>query len=62
MVNGRYDYFFPVESSQDPMFRFLGTPAKDKRHTVFESGHVPPNDLLIKEVLDWLDSYLGPVS
>jgi eukaryotic-like serine/threonine-protein kinase len=61
MVNGRYDYFFPVESSQDPMFRFLGTPSKDKRHTVFESGHVPPNDLLIKEVLDWLDSYLGSV-
>jgi eukaryotic-like serine/threonine-protein kinase len=61
MINGRYDYFFPVESSQDPMFRFLGTPSKDKRHTVFESGHVPPNDLLIKEVLDWLDQYLGPV-
>jgi len=61
MVNGRYDYFSPVESSQDPMFRFLGTPAKDKRHVVFESGHVPPSDLLIKEVLDWLDHYLNPV-
>jgi dienelactone hydrolase len=61
MVNGRYDYFFPVESSQDPMFRFLGSPGKDKRHVVFESGHVPPSDLLIKEVLDWLDHYLGPV-
>jgi hypothetical protein len=39
----------------------LGTPEKDKRHVVFESGHVPPADMLIKEVLDWLDRYLGPV-
>ncbi len=61
MVNGRYDYFFPVESSQTPMFRLLGTPQADKRHIVFESGHVPPNDLLIKEVLDWMDRYVGPV-
>jgi len=43
------------------MFRLLGTPDKDKRHVVFDSGHVLPPDLLIKEVLDWLDRYLGPV-
>jgi eukaryotic-like serine/threonine-protein kinase len=61
MVNGRYDFFFPKETTQDPMFRVLGTPEKDKRHVVFESGHVPPADMLIKEVLDWLDRYLGPV-
>ena len=61
MINGRYDYNFPVESSQDPMFRFLGTPAKDKRRVVLDAGHIPPNDLLFREVLDWLDQYLGPV-
>jgi eukaryotic-like serine/threonine-protein kinase len=61
MVNGRYDFFFPKETTQDPMFRALGTPEKDKRHVVFESGHVPPPDMLIKEVLDWLDRYLGSV-
>jgi len=61
MINGRYDHFFPVDSSQEPMFRLLGAPAKDKRRVVFESGHVPPNELLIKEMLDWLDHYLGPV-
>jgi len=60
MVNGRYDFVFPEDSSQKPMFHFLGTPGKDKRHVVLEAGHVPPNDLLIKEVLDWLDRYLGP--
>jgi eukaryotic-like serine/threonine-protein kinase len=61
MINGQYDYFCPLESSQNPMFRFLGTPQKDKRHAVFDAGHVPPHDDLIKETLDWLDRYQGPV-
>jgi eukaryotic-like serine/threonine-protein kinase len=59
MVNGKYDFFFPVEDTQVPMFKGLGTPAKDKRHLVLEAGHVPPNDVLTQEVLDWLDRYLG---
>jgi len=61
MINGRYDSFFPVDSLQEPMFQLLGAPAKDKRHLVFDSGHTPPNELLIKETLDWLDHYLGPL-
>jgi len=61
MINGRYDYVFPLEASQNPMFRFLGTPDKDKRHAVFDSGHMPRHEQLIKEVLDWLDRYQGPV-
>jgi hypothetical protein len=43
------------------MFRYLGTPGKDKRYVVLESGHVPPTDRLVKETLEWLDHYLGPV-
>ncbi len=61
MVNGRYDYIFPPDMSQNPLFRLFGAPEKDKRHVVFETGHVPPNDLMMKEILDWLDRYLGPV-
>jgi formylglycine-generating enzyme required for sulfatase activity len=61
MVNGRYDNLFPTETSQKPMFSLLGTPPRDKRHVVFEAGHVPPNDLMRKEILDWLDRYQGPV-
>jgi dienelactone hydrolase len=61
MLNGRYDFFLPIESSQVPMFRLLGTPKEDKRHAVFEAGHVIPRNYLIKETLDWLDRYLGPV-
>lgn len=62
MINGRYDFVFPLETSQNPMFRLLGTPEKDKRHVLFETQHMPfPRNQLIKEVLDWLDNYLGPV-
>jgi len=61
MVNGRYDHIFPLDISQKPLFRFFGAPEKDKRHVVFESGHVPPIDSTTKEILDWLDRYLGPV-
>ncbi len=61
MVNGRYDGFYAVETSQQPMFRLLGTRESDKRHVVHDSGHIPPRELMIKEVLDWLDRYLGPV-
>jgi len=43
------------------MFRFLGTLEKDKRHAVFESGHSPPHDHMLIEILDWLDRYLGAV-
>jgi hypothetical protein len=61
LLNGRYDFFFPVESSQVPFFRLLGTSEKDKRQVIFESGHMVPAKDLIRESLDWLDRYLGPV-
>ncbi len=61
LLNGRYDFFFPVESSQLPLFRLLGTPEKDKRQVIYESGHMVPARDLIRESLDWLDKYLGPV-
>ena len=61
MINGRYDNLFPLDTSQQPMFKFLGTPEKNKRHALFDSGHIPPRDQMIKETLDWLDRYLGPV-
>ena len=62
MLNGRHDYAFPVEQSQVPLFRFLGAPEKDKRHVVLDAGHAPPRQAIIKEILDWLDRYLGPAS
>ena len=61
MLNGKYDFFFPVATSQEPFFRFLGSPAADKRYIVYEGGHDVPRTQLIKETLAWLDRYLGPV-
>jgi dienelactone hydrolase len=61
MLNGRYDHFFPLEESQKPLFRLLGTPEKDKKHVVYDTGHAPPRKDFIRETLDWLDRYLGPV-
>ena len=61
MLNGRYDHFFPIETSQKPMFRLLGTPPEHKRHVVADGGHFMPRPQWIRETLDWLDRYLGPV-
>jgi dienelactone hydrolase len=62
MVNGREDFDLPYTTAQLPMFRLLGTPAAQKRHVVFEGGHIPPHpNEAIKVVLDWLDEQLGPV-
>ncbi len=61
MLNGRYDHYFPVETAQRPMFRWLGTRPADKRQVIYEGGHFVPRPQLIKETLDWLDRYLGLV-
>ena len=60
MLNGKYDMFFPVETAQKPMFRFLGTPEDRKKMVVYDSGHVVPPTEFIKETLSWFDTYLGP--
>jgi len=64
MVNGRYDYTFPVDKAQDPMFQMLGTPAADKSHVILDTPHdvTEQRPLLVKAVLDWLDRYLGRVA
>jgi serine/threonine protein kinase/dienelactone hydrolase len=63
MLNGRYDFENPVETAQRPLFQMLGTPPELKRHAVVEGGHVPwrPQEF-VKEILTWLDRYLGPVA
>jgi pimeloyl-ACP methyl ester carboxylesterase len=62
MINGRYDFVYPIETCQDPMFRLLGTPTQDKKHVLLDSGHGLPRDRLVQETLPWLDRYLGPVN
>jgi eukaryotic-like serine/threonine-protein kinase len=63
LLNGRYDFFHPVDTDRIPTFQIVGSPAKDKKRVVFETGHVilQPQQF-IKEVVGWFDRYLGPVN
>ena len=62
MVNARHDFFFPIETSQLPLYRMLGSPAEAKRHVVYEGGHTVPRAVLMRETQDWLDRWLGPAT
>ena len=61
IINGRNDFQNPP-ASPARLLELLGTPADKKKLVMLDGGHVP-NDMLsvIKNVLDWYDTYLGPV-
>ena len=61
MINGRQDFMRPYESSQLPLFNLIGVADADKRLAAYDGGHLPLRPVMIKETLDWLDRYLGPV-
>jgi dienelactone hydrolase len=61
MLNGKYDTFFPLETSIIPLFNLLGTPEEHKALKLYDTDHIPPKNEFIKETLAWLDKYLGPV-
>jgi eukaryotic-like serine/threonine-protein kinase len=63
MLNSRQDFRFPLETSQNPLFDALGSPAGQKKHVLIDAyGHYTPRqDDWVKEIVDWYDSYLGPV-
>ena len=63
MIGGKDDFVRPIATSQEPMFRMLGTPEKDRKLALLEGGHLPPRlNEMIREILDWLDHYQGPVN
>jgi pimeloyl-ACP methyl ester carboxylesterase len=62
MLNGELDFFFPVETSQKPMFDLLGTPLEHKRRFTYPGGHSVPRVETIRHTLEWFDRYLGPVA
>jgi dipeptidyl aminopeptidase/acylaminoacyl peptidase len=59
MINGEYDVVFPLETSQKPMFQLLGTDPEHKKLYVTPGDHGVPQDVIIRETLDWFDRYLG---
>jgi serine/threonine protein kinase/formylglycine-generating enzyme required for sulfatase activity/dienelactone hydrolase len=64
MINGKEDSIFPYETAQKPLFNLLGTPRAQKRHILFPGEHSIAWEYrkqYHKEIMDWLDKYLGPV-
>jgi eukaryotic-like serine/threonine-protein kinase len=64
MINGKYDFTFSLDRSQKPMFEMLGSPAADKKHVILNTPHDVSQDRpnLSREVLAWLDKYLGKIN
>jgi dienelactone hydrolase len=60
ILNGALDFYFPLETSQRPLFDLLGAPPEHKKRLVFPGGHSVPRIDLIRESLAWLDRYFGP--
>jgi dienelactone hydrolase len=61
MLNGRYDFIRPLETSQLPLLRWLGTPLEHKRHVLYDTGHDVPLHQGSEEIIAWLDRYFGHV-
>jgi dienelactone hydrolase len=59
LLNARFDFFYPIDSSQLPMFDLFRSPDAQKRRVVYDAGHNIPRPELIRESLEWLDKYLG---
>lgn len=51
----------PAENARR-YFELIGTPPPGKQQVMAVGGHFIPHDLLIRETLAWLDTYLGRVS
>ena len=62
MLSGALDHAYDLETSVRPFFERLRTPDEHKRHVVAPGGHFVRRTTLIRESLDWLDTYLGPVN
>jgi len=61
MMNGTYDPVIPLESGVKPFFENLGTPDSDKHLFLSETDHWIPKLDMIRETLEWQDTYFGTV-
>lgn len=59
MLNGNYDV--NVDSYIRPLFELIGTPEEQKQLILYDTDQIPPRADFIRETLNWLDKYLGPV-
>ncbi len=63
MLGGENDFNLPIDPHQIALFRAFGTPDEDKSHHIYDAGHWPlPMNEVIRETVDFLDRYMGPVT
>jgi dienelactone hydrolase len=60
LICGKFDWIF---LGKDALLRMLGAPAADKKAVTFDTAHDVSEQRadLVREVLAWLDKYLGKV-
>ena len=58
VLHGRYDEAVPLKNSAEPLFRLLREP---KKLSIYEGGHVPPQEVFVPVVNAWLDETMGAV-
>jgi len=64
MLSARYDSFYPLETAGRPFFDRLGAPAEQRKLVIYDANHGLfgyARNSVVKETLDWLDRYAGPV-
>jgi dipeptidyl aminopeptidase/acylaminoacyl peptidase len=59
LLNGRFDFYYPMDSAQLPMFELFRPADGQKRRVVYDTGHNLPRPDMIRESLEWFDKYLG---
>jgi hypothetical protein len=61
MVSGRWDFLRDIELEQQPLYEAIGLREPEKRFAIFDGGHIPEWNGVVRETLNWLDLHLGPV-
>jgi hypothetical protein len=61
LLSGKHDAFYPLEKSAKPLYELLGTPEGQKHHQIYELDHAIQKNVVVRDVLWFLDKYLGPV-
>ena len=58
IVQGRYDEDTPLRTATEPFLKLLPEP---KKLVIYEGGHVPPVETMMKVASGWLDDTIGRV-
>ena len=56
LLNGRYDFYFPYQSSQLPLFNLMNLDNNNKRHVVVDYAHYVPTHIVREETLEWINN------